>query len=476
MTTTTPKPDPPPPVADTHVAHSLPPTAPPPEPAQPVGFFKGLMLFWLMPRRYGPHLAVGSLWRAIAAHVLSVVCLLMLIAAIIASEECGRHDFSLHRMRIAAAQAVLVAAEVSASGSASWLPPVLVFLAIPAAVAGVLLVATALMPWCAGGDSAWSVWKRSVKNTYWSTTILIPGSVIGAAAYASRERWSAEDRYMADLVLVVSILLTVAVAGFLLIRMLVVGASRYVGEAVGPAFSPRELLCDECGYRIVGLPLETRCPECGLPVRDSLPGGRRRPTLWEQHEFRPRGFVELLRMQGEVLRGDSLFRRVPVQQGLSAARHFWWATFLLMELVFLGMLRLTYTISTERNFWALDALNAGCVAAAVIPLLVQVLMMSAGCLLAQLAYGIRDYRVSAVVCYYAAPLLWPLIGVCAAAWLTFAGPWSSAIARATFRLPVLRLSVLQMLAVLVAAGIVAALGFHWSRLTAALRAARHANV
>lgn len=34
------------------------------------------------------------------------------------------------------------------------------------------------------------------------------------------------------------------------------------------------LLCERCGYRIEGLPHERPCPECGRPVRSSLPSAR----------------------------------------------------------------------------------------------------------------------------------------------------------------------------------------------------------
>lgn len=56
-----------------HVAPLLPATAPAPEPARRINFFKALALYWLMPRRYGPHLAVASFRRAIAAHILAMI-------------------------------------------------------------------------------------------------------------------------------------------------------------------------------------------------------------------------------------------------------------------------------------------------------------------------------------------------------------------------------------------------------------------
>lgn len=42
-----------------------------------------------------------------------------------------------------------------------------------------------------------------------------------------------------------------------------------------------DLLCEQCGYRINGLPDDGNCPECGTPVAESTTGSPRRPPAWE---------------------------------------------------------------------------------------------------------------------------------------------------------------------------------------------------
>lgn len=44
----------------------------------------------------------------------------------------------------------------------------------------------------------------------------------------------------------------------------------------GPSADPRrdELLCESCGYALVGLEPSGACPECGRPIRESLPAHR----------------------------------------------------------------------------------------------------------------------------------------------------------------------------------------------------------
>jgi hypothetical protein len=44
--------------------------------------------------------------------------------------------------------------------------------------------------------------------------------------------------------------------------------------------SENDLLCEQCGYTLNGLPLEGNCPECGKPIRESV-GEHRKLPAWE---------------------------------------------------------------------------------------------------------------------------------------------------------------------------------------------------
>ena len=259
------------------------------------------------------------------------------------------------------------------------------------------------------------------------------------------------------------------------IRAVLVGAHRYVGPPDGPAFSPRKPRCDDCGYPIVGIPLDTKCPECGLPVRDSLSGGRRRPTPWHRFQFRPAGIRELLRMQDSVIRGNDLFRRIPVQSGMNTARHFWWVTLILFAAFILVAFRIMQSMApmwSELYF----ATFRFALPVVLLPFALQSAVMSAACLRYQVQYAIRDYRVSAIVCYYASPLIWPFIMVAVTSLPILTDPVRSILLDTPFTLARLNLNGLHLaIACLVITGL-AALLFWWIRLGAAMRAVRFANV
>lgn len=80
-------------------------------------------------------------------------------------------------------------------------------------------------------------------------------------------------------------------------------------------WDPRELLCERCGYSIEGLDEEGDCPECGEPVRESLPE-RRVGSAWQRRA----DAIGLARASLEVLGNPRrCFRRVAIEDATIAA-------------------------------------------------------------------------------------------------------------------------------------------------------------
>lgn len=115
----------------------------------------------------------------------------------------------------------------------------------------------------------------------------------------------------------------------------------------------------------------------------------------------------MLRLQWVAAFGKGFFKCLPVQTGLSAARHFWWGTWGLMLLVTLIVVKLT-SLGDGREIEQLALASFSAVGVFVVPLILQALMMCAACWYGQLRHGLRDYRMSAIVCYYVSPMMWPV--------------------------------------------------------------------
>lgn len=465
------------------VAERLPPTAAPPGSAHRVNFLSALLLHWLLPRRYGPFLAAGSTVRAVLAAVVSI----LFFAAVVwgpqflreiqyfaLGETDGRHAW----IREELARGILTSAALSTGTPWTWVPfaaaavtPLLLELVL-------LILATVLMPWAAGGDRAWSVWKRSVRNVHWSLTILVPVAVVVAILAHIDVNWD-RWQYWPDAVVISIGIVVFLTPVVLLLRMWFVGAHCYVGPPDGPAFAPREPLCDACGYAIVHLPLETRCPECGLAVRESLSGGRRQATPWVERRWRPSGLLWLLRLQWRILRRPGFFERLPVHSGIESARHFWWMTVALMILVSFAVIRLSVSGLGSPDYSESEAMRiAGILAlgGVLATLLLQMLSTFPLCLWAQKRYGIVDYRASASACCMATPLLWPLLIVLLVC--TLASVLNEQWLRGTVVFTLLDHPVSAWLIVAIASTALVLLAaiFWLRRVTAALRAVRYANV
>jgi hypothetical protein len=381
-----------------------------PRPRRLISFWKGFSLFWLMPRRYGPHLAAGSLRWALSAHLLSVLFVVIVIAC--ASQIIWGGGGGTNSPRVAAARWILRTA--SDSTVRNW-PMYVIFRYSPWVLLepGLVLLAAFLTPWCAAGDGAYSAFKCSIKNVYWSTTLLTPSAVVAAVVLLWTRRpfpylWEyVPSGYAVDKVDATFTTVLLLIFAVFLLHALLCGARERVGPADGPGFTPWEPRCDDCGYLLVGLPIESNCPECGLAVRDSLPGGRRRRPAWEHPGSVLATCRGLLREQWRVLWDRDYFRRLPVRSSLAAARRFWWATFLLMIVALLGIgaagqvLFCSRDMRTDVGFFTLLVMPT--------PLVVQIMIMLPACLWGHFRHGIRDYRISAAACWYAAPLIWPMV-------------------------------------------------------------------
>jgi hypothetical protein len=189
--------------------------------------------------RYGPFLAAGSTVRAVLAGAVSIVFL----AAVVLGLEFLRErqypplrEMNDERAWIREGLAREILELASFSPKTAWTRvPLAAVAKTPLFFEPVLLiVAILLMPWAAGGDRAWSVWKRSVRNVHWSMTICIPLAIVFAVLKCvpvDGDRW----RPWPDERFIVGGFVAFLISLILLLRMWFVGAHRYVGPPDRPS-------------------------------------------------------------------------------------------------------------------------------------------------------------------------------------------------------------------------------------------------
>jgi hypothetical protein len=117
------------------------------------------------------------------------------------------------------------------------------------------------------------------------------------------------------------------------------------------------LLCEGCGYTLTGLPTDSRCPECGKPIAESV-GAHRRPPAWEQDGPRPISRF-LSTMALAIFRPTHFYRIINTRSQSPAARHFahilWFFCALLFAVSAVAHLLLFQVNPTQNPWWAYAA-------------------------------------------------------------------------------------------------------------------------
>ncbi|HPD29601.1 MAG TPA: hypothetical protein PLL20_06380 [Phycisphaerae bacterium] len=364
-------------------------------------------LFWLLPKRMGPHFAAVRWPGVIVAHLVWVVyglgCMTVAYwtpmfgwAAYLTGRTSGHETEALWPdptiSQIARAPMAVLGTLLAGNpefGVNGWVgggADLAIGLAMAVAVeAGLILLACLLMPYATAGERGQLLFSRSVKLTLWSTTSLpVLGIAFQAIELLDYTREQLDELWAGAIGLYVLWFVWIWLRSGL----------RYAGPTEGPAWKPRRPLCETCGYALTGLKSTDNCPECGAAIAYSLPE-RRRPTSWAAaHRLasRPRAF---LRTCWASLRTD-FYRRTTVRTDYPAARRFaiWMCLASLPLVVPFGIIE----VLLWRPDYALRHLGKAAVAATAIPVGI-LLFLSLLVLLGRLS-GHRSLRTPATVVFY----------------------------------------------------------------------------
>jgi hypothetical protein len=407
--------------ADDPAAELIPESWPPVDPLEPVTARRIPWLLavpaalpaLLLPRKTGPHLAASSWVGAYLAHVF------WLLAGIGTLFALGVEDPQPQELSVATLFLVNPLTEVRHACAAvvllfysalnTWTDVAAVLLIAGVIEAAFWLLGLLLVPFVAAGEGPRRTYFRSVKLLLW------------ASAFQALLAWFAprlaialdifyEDMWSFALVMLLELWWLAIV-----FRL----GGRYAGPKQGPRWERRQPRCEACGYSLVLLPVDGRCPECGEPVKDSLPANRRPPAFAARRGLLGRtvGFAQTT---WAALFARRFAQHVAVWSHHRAARNY--ALLICTCIGLLGMI--TFFVSLVivgeqpfRHFWHRD----------ILPTAVLVgLGSGAGALawtwllgLRVSRFGFRDVADRVVVlCYSTAWLLVPVL-------LGIAGGWAA---------------------------------------------------
>lgn|GEM_PF-3403345 len=396
------------------VPEFLPPSAPAPEPIRRVSFWKGLACYWCSPRARN-YLNAGPGHRAIAAFVISNAILMAELAitlTLVFDDETSSSD----GVRSRAAMAMIkMMSHMSSVGAAE--PYILMaILTLPVTI-GILFIGVGLLdaPTEGAGERIGVLVRWAVKRSLWWGTALPWAGAIGVL-FAIMNQDSRRLPPGRGLKVILEVFSTGGAPLFLLALLYFIslalrgsrGARRVVGATVdGPGLSHRRPQCEDCGYIISGLNGNAACPECGLPVARSMPGGRRselRDVMTGFAAWRPKSWI---RVWKTLLAQPDALRRVPILDPAVVSRAFVHGPVVSVLPGAVLLIAAIVRVELVQDKTPLVIACFGLLYVMVVAIL-QVVYAAVVGLYAPIRYGVRDVRASSSVATYAGMLFYIL--------------------------------------------------------------------
>jgi hypothetical protein len=278
-----------------------------------------LLAIPFVPARVGPRLAHASIFKALAAHVVCWGVMFYTFATAVFLLEGGPWGhgswFELtlsEKLRAPVCFLLSVLLQGLGSGPSIWMVLGVIGIIVAVNLGGVIAAAWLLLPFVRSDVWNWRVYVRSVKLVLWSAIVLamLPALAVTVdMIIQERVDYSVRDWYL------FATFLAGCIWWLNVLRGLGLRPPVPDPPTVPPPADPH---CAGCGYLLIGQPFDGRCPECGLPVAESLPRARRLPHWARRAPLRhwPRNFFRTAR---RVVRDRSFFRHLSVTRGQRAA-------------------------------------------------------------------------------------------------------------------------------------------------------------
>lgn len=265
--------------------------------------------YWFMPRRMGVRLAAAGWVAAIVTAFVGVMVGASLVAFsflagysrqygitgvfLFTVEAPATQMTASEAVRAPFASLVTLVHSLSSAAVAGW-TAIAAFTILP--IAATLLIAFVLMRFTAEGEHVGPLYGRCLRLTLWSFSMLIPFglgwlflpailSVLGVAVVVPPPASFGEPLDATDPMRAYA-MSAIGLFVFWWLIVLVRGGDCYGGPPLGPGWRKHTPRCKQCQYIISGIPVASKCPECGLAVADSLEAARHRLRFSRSNAFR----------------------------------------------------------------------------------------------------------------------------------------------------------------------------------------------
>jgi len=313
--------------------------------------FVAIVTLWLTPRRTAARCQHTPLWAAWLAHLLAA---LIAVGVVVGGLAIMGARLGTPGARVAGSGVETIMEPLAAMWRASplsrrWIVLMLAgLLRLEIVFAG---AAIAVVSWSAQDEPLRQTCRHALRTTWLWTGSFIPFLVLLFAALIPLQHcvrewfatltslgqrlgvrdfhfwWEARPWLAAHYELVVAVVVTVLTLWILFVLL---------RAAATPRESPprdRPPVCETCGYDLSHTAADSRCPECGVPVDESIGAGIRQPNAWERPEGLPRLGALVRCGLAAAVRPGRFFRGMQTRRGLPRARAFMIFHFALVMLV-----------------------------------------------------------------------------------------------------------------------------------------------
>jgi len=304
--------------------------------------FAAIFTIWLAPRwtlRRSQHV---PLWAAWLAHLLVVLIALGVVVVGVSFMDAANDPLGLSAgladltgLAINNLLKTLATLWDQTQQSRYWL--VLALVSLFWLEIAFLAVAVALVSWSAQDEPLRQTCRHALRTAWLWTGSVLPFLVLLFSVLVQLRRyeqvrmwtlnavglpahryhgfwWDVKTWLVANGDDVIATVAVMLVAWFLFILLRAAATKRE-----SPAHD-RPPICESCGYNLSHTPADSRCPECGVAVRESIGPGLRQANAWEHAQGLPPLSALVRCSLGAAIGPGRFFRTMQTRQGLSRAR------------------------------------------------------------------------------------------------------------------------------------------------------------